>query len=96
MKKSEQRFKEILRNHLPEERFIHDKVPAEMVSAVKKADKFIMTTGGRARDEAYLSAIEEKVLNHRDLEYWRVILGGHIHHRLHIHVEKLLHACSVK
>ena len=92
LKKSEQRFKELLRNHLPEERFINDekKLRAEMVFTIKKADKFIMTTGGRARDNEYLSAIEEKVLNQKDLEYWRVILGDHIHHRLHIHLEKLL------
>jgi len=87
----ERRFSGILRNHLREERFVNDanRLRVEMIAAVRKADKFIMTTGGRARDEEYLSAIEKKVLAPGDLEYWRVILGDHIHHGLHIHLVKL-------
>jgi hypothetical protein len=49
-----------------------------------------MATGGRSRDEGDLSALEEKILGRGDLEYWRVVLGDHIHHRFHIHLEKLL------
>lgn len=43
----ERRISGILRNHLSEPRFINDanKLRAEMITAVRKADKFIMAIG---------------------------------------------------
>ncbi|MFC1981800.1 hypothetical protein ACFLVN_06140, partial [Chloroflexota bacterium] len=82
----------ILETHLPTARFIINNprlLVAEMVTTINEADEFIMATGGRAREDKYLKAIENKILKNQRIEYWRVMLGERIHHRLHLHLEKL-------
>jgi len=81
----------ILKNHLPELRFINEaqRLNTEMIRIVKDSNDYIVTTGGRARNDEYLSAIEKKISENDRIEYWRVVLGEYIHHRLHQHLERL-------
>lgn len=90
--------RQILETHLPSAYFIlnnPERLDIEMVTGVKKANKFIIATGGRARSEEYLNIIEKKILEDPGIEYWRVVLGDHIHHRLHQHLERLFECPNV-
>ena len=90
--------RQIVESHLPGQYFITDpnRLAIEMSSTVKRADKFIAATGGRSRNKEYLDAIESKVLQKQDIEYFRVILGDHIHHELHAHLERLYGRSNVR
>jgi len=88
----QQEIRETLKRHLPETYFVTNNpqyLNAEALATVMAADSFIVCTGGKARTEDYLGAIEKKVLGNPNLEYWRVVLGPYIHHRLHQHLERL-------
>jgi len=61
----------------------------EMVDAVKKAKKFIFTSGGKSRESKYLQSISKKVMT-ENVQYYRVILGKHIQHVLCQHLCYLL------
>ena len=82
---------EIMKRLLPQAVFIENEEDSrmELIKAVKNADKYILTTGGKSRNPECLHAIEERVL-HDGLPYTRVVLGDHIHHELCAHLCTLL------
>lgn len=99
LEKHKREISYILETHLPTTRFIINNpklLTNEMVSTVKEANEFIMATGGKARDDKYLKAIENKIIKHPLIEYKRILLGDYIHHRLHQHIDKLLECSNVQ
>jgi hypothetical protein len=87
----EQFVKEALESHIPDVAFIRtsESIESEFVDAVRSADKFIMTTGGKSRIKEYLAAIETYV-EEKGLEYYRVLFGGSISEELYKHVTRIV------
>lgn len=66
-----------------------DFVKRNLVETIKKAEEFIFTTGGRAREVDYLQCLTQKVIN-ENIKYYRVILGDHIQHSFHEHLKEII------
>ncbi|HDH27676.1 MAG TPA: hypothetical protein ENH13_00935 [Euryarchaeota archaeon] len=83
--------KDILETHIPDTVYIDgaDAIKMEFTEAVKNADKYIMTTGGRAKIKDYLSAIEENI-EKKDIEYYRILFGKKISNELREHLLKII------
>jgi len=64
-------------------------VQRTLTDAINETQDFIFATGGRAKDVDYLESLTQKVLG-GSVRYYRVILGDHIHHPLHTHLQKLI------
>lgn len=82
---------EMLDSRLPAIEFIDDeaRIELEMVRAVNEAEDFIAVTGGKARLERYLQAIQRRVEDD-SIPYCRVFLGREITHELCEHSRSLL------
>ncbi len=63
-------------------------VAIRLRETARAADRFIHAVGGRARDDEYLRAIEERIKEGKD--HIRILSGDHILHPLHEHLERLL------
>ena len=87
----EDSIKKILETHIPDIVYIEtqETIKTEFTNAVNNAEKFIMATGGRAKDKDYLSAIEDN-LEKKDIEYYRILFGKKISRELQDHLSKII------
>jgi hypothetical protein len=90
-KNLEDYIKELLETHIPDVVYIDDPevIKTEFINAVNKAEKYIMTTGGKSRIKEYLSAIE-KNLEGKGIEYYRIVFGLKISTELYEHLSKIV------
>lgn len=92
----EDSIKDILETHIPNIVYIEnaETITTEFTNAVNNAEKYIMTTGGRAKIGDYLSAIEEN-LQKKDIEYYRILFGKKISKELSDHLSKMIGKAGV-
>lgn len=63
-------------------------ITSAMREAVEQAERYIFCLGGRARNDAYLTVLRQRVLR-GDVRYIRVITGDHIRHQLCEHISSI-------
>ncbi len=82
---------ELLETHIPDIVYIDDPdaIKSEFIDAINKAEKYIMTTGGKSRIKEYLLAIEKK-LEEGDIEYYRILFGEKITNELYEHLSRII------
>ena len=87
----ESTVKELLEAHIPNIVFIQgvDAIMEEFTKAINDAERYIMATGGRAKMEEYLRAIEDRITKN-DLEYYRILFGKKIPKELMEHLLRLV------
>jgi hypothetical protein len=71
----------------------HDLI-ATMERIAREAEKFLVATGSRSRDQTYLEEIERAMNEHRQLLHYRVLFGPPRHGLFHDHLLRLLAACD--
>jgi len=83
----ESTVKGLLEAHIPNIVFIQglDAIMEEFTRAVNEADRYVMTTGGRAKMQEYLKAIEDRIAK-KDVEYYRILFGKKISKELKEHL----------
>jgi len=87
----EKTVKYVLETHIPNISYLNnsDMIKTEFIDAVKSADKYIMTTGGKSKIKEYLTSIEQ-ALEENAIEYYRIIFGEKISNELHEHLSKII------
>jgi len=60
------------------------------IEIVKNAEKILVATGSRTRDNQYMSCIEDILSTKKNLEYYRVLLGNPYHEKYKEHLAKCL------
>jgi hypothetical protein len=92
----ESTVKELLEAHIPNIVFIQgvETIMDEFIKAVNEAEKYVMTTGGRAKKQEYLKAIEDGITK-KDLEYYRILFGKKISGDLKEHLLRLVNKQGV-
>lgn len=60
-----------------------------MIQIVLNAHIYIYTIGGRSRDDAYLDALNRRLLQ-KDIHHIRILTGDYIHHSLCRHLQETL------
>lgn len=66
-----------------------DFVKRNLIEAISNTKEFVFATGGRAQEVDYLQCLTQKILE-ENVKYYRVILGDHIHHSFHEHLQEII------
>jgi hypothetical protein len=86
------RLEELLKIHASEIIYIEGTktVDFEFLRAIEEAQRIIMTTGGKSRNAEYLAAIEKRLIENENIEYWRLILTKKITSIVYEHLSKII------
>ena len=67
----------------------------ELNNLIKRAEDYIITIGAKSTAKEYLNLISKKVIT-EEIAYYRLILGDHITHDLHLHLHEIIDKTCVK
>ena len=86
------KLEDLLKIHVSDIVYIEgsEAVDLEFIKAIKEAQEIIMTTGGKSRSDRYLSAIENRLLEKGNIEYYRIISTKRITSLVYEHLSKTI------